>query len=201
MDLKKNIYDTYDNLKDKIVEFTPKILVSVIIFLLFLSLAKYYKASIIDAGFEKTALNIKDISPEVKHGHIVDTTTDLYKRNLLFYELGYLTYYLIIVIGIIFAIINLGIHTTTILTIFGTLGLAIGLALQGTLTNITSGIYIGFNDLFTIGDLISINGITGKVQTFTLFNTILINNSGAEIIIPNNLIQSNIVTNLTPIIL
>jgi small-conductance mechanosensitive channel len=198
MDLQKHIYNTYDEVKENIVQIIPKIIVSLIIFLLFLSLAKYYKSSIIDAGFNKTVLNTQYIPSEIKHGQLIDTNSELYKKNLLFYELANIIYYLIITVGCIFAIINLGIHTSTIITILGTLGLAIGLAIQGTLTNITSGVYIGFNDLFKIGDIININGFTGKVQKFSLFNTILTDKAGSELVIPNNLIQSNILTNLTP---
>ncbi len=145
----------------------------------------------------KNISNIANENIQKIQGEQINYNGDIHKSNIVFYELGYIIYYLIITFGIIFAIINLGIQTTTILTIFSTFGLAIGLVLQGVLTNITSGIYIGFNDLFKIGDVINIDGYTGMVDSFSLFNTILKTNSGSKIIIPNNKFQSNIMINYT----
>ena len=112
--------------------------------------------------------------------------------------MAYIIYYLLCGIGFVFAIINLGIQPSTIITLLATMGLAIGLALQGILTNIISGVYISFSDIFNIGDTIKINNFIGKVKSFNLFNTIITDNeSKVSIIIPNNQLQLNIITNYT----
>lgn len=185
-----NIANNVNTLKQKIINFAPTIAMSILIFLLFSTLASYVKELIIG----KNKFNVKSTTvSEVKYEIYNYGSYDLINR-----ELANLVYYFILIMGIIFSIINLGIASATIITIIASVGLAIGLALQGVLTNMVSGIYIASNELFKIGDTITINGFSGIVQKFGLFITILqstTNNS--EIIIPNNIIQNNIMNNYT----
>jgi small conductance mechanosensitive channel len=114
-------------------------------------------------------------------------------KDLINYELNNI----ILITGIIFALFNLQIQTSTLLTVLGSAGIAIALSLQTILTNVTSGLYIGCNNLYKIGDMIQITSPSGQlykgnVSSFNLFNTTITDNKNS-IIIPNTMIQSNII--------
>jgi small conductance mechanosensitive channel len=118
-------------------------------------------------------------------------------KDLINYELNNIIYYIILITGIIFALFNLQIQTSTLLTVLGSAGIAIALSLQTILTNVTSGLYIGCNNLYKIGDMIQITSPSGQlykgnVSSFNLFNTTITDNKNS-IIIPNTMIQSNII--------
>ena len=178
-----NIFNEINHLKETAIKFVPTMIMSLLIFLLFLTIASYVKKFIIgNNNLPKNESQIYNVNN--------------YSINLIYNELGNLVYYIIVVLGIIFAIINLGIQTATIITLVGAFGLTIALALQGILTNIVSGIYIAFNDLFNIGDTITVNGFTGVVQNFGLFVTTLQSTkNNSEIIIPNSMLQKDIIIN------
>ena len=121
-------------------------------------------------------------------------------KNLFYSELGEIIYYLIVTFGIIFAITNLGIQIATILTILGTFVIAIGLSLQGVIGNVWAGLYISLSNLYQIGDNIKINETNGIVNSFSLFNTQIIDlKTKAIMTIPNSMIQNNVLTNLSKI--
>lgn len=122
------------------------------------------------------------------------------KIDIRYYEIANVIYYVTIFIGFSIALSNIGLETTTLITLLGTFGLALSLSLQSSLSNFTSGIIISFNDLYQIGDIIELQSqqgnVKGTVRDFTLFSTILSDiNTGKEIIIPNNILQSNIIVN------
>lgn len=126
-----------------------------------------------------------------------NNSTKKENKDLINYELNNIIYYIILIIGIIFALFNLQIQTSTLLTVLGSAGIAIALSLQTILTNVTSGLYIGCNNLYKIGDMIQITSPSGKlykgnVSSFNLFNTTITDNKNS-IIIPNTMIQSNII--------
>lgn len=126
-----------------------------------------------------------------------DHATKKENKDLINYELNNIIYYIILITGIIFALFNLQIQTSTLLTVLGSAGIAIALSLQTILTNVTSGLYIGCNNLYKIGDMIQITSPSGKlykgnVSSFNLFNTTITDNKNS-IIIPNTMIQSNII--------
>lgn len=108
-----------------------------------------------------------------------------------------LIYYSLVAVVVVAAAGQLGVNTTSFLTIVGAAGLAIGLALKDSLSNFASGIMLILFRPFRAGDLISTAGITGKVQSITLFNTILHTGDNQKIIIPNNKIVNDTITNIT----
>ena len=119
-------------------------------------------------------------------------------KNLIRHELQLIFYWVILVIGLLCSIIPFGIQPTTFLTLFGTTGIALALALQGVLTNMVSGIYISVNNLFQIDDVVSIvdpsgNRYTGTISRFNLFNTVMLDSDKHEITIPNTYIQNNMI--------
>ena len=197
MEYSNYVNNKYQNIKTHVSNYTPKIIMSILILLVFFTVANYYKSLIIDNGVKKSGTEIptSEVIKILAENSNKDINSEVYKQNIIKYELAYITYYLIIFSGIIITITNIGIESSTIFAILGTFGLAIGLALQGSLTNLTSGIYIGLSNIFNIGDKIKINNATGIIQKFSLFNTTINDENGHNIIIPNSIIQSNILTN------
>ena len=114
--------------------------------------------------------------------------------------------YTIICFGIIFALVNLGFNVTTLITILGTLGLAFGLACQDTLKNIIAGIYLSINNIFNIGDVISLKLYKdlislGTIIDFNLYYTTIIEKETNFItIIPNTLLQNHMLTIISKVI-
>ncbi|RDE22838.1 mechanosensitive ion channel family protein [Motiliproteus coralliicola] len=94
-----------------------------------------------------------------------------------------------------------GIETTSFIAIFGAAGLAIGLALQGSLANFAGGVLILLFKPYKVGDFIEAQGQTGIVKEIQIFNTILHTGDRKTIIIPNGPISNGTITNysLSPI--
>ncbi len=90
---------------------------------------------------------------------------------------------------------ELGVHTTSFVAILGAAGLAIGLALQGSLSNFASGILILIFKPFKTGDYIEAAGTAGSVNEIRIFSTLLTTSDNKLIIIPNNAITSSSITN------
>jgi small conductance mechanosensitive channel len=107
-----------------------------------------------------------------------------------------LTYYILVVLVVIAAVGRLGVNTTSFLTIIGAAGLAIGLALKDSLSNFAAGVMLVLFRPFTIGDVVSTAGITAKVEKITIFNTIFCTPDNQSVIVPNNKIISDIITNI-----
>jgi small conductance mechanosensitive channel len=171
----------FENIKNNIDLFLPKLIISIFILILFLTLSVYTKNLILNLGS--------------KHEKDIKSETQQLKRKLIYDQFANITYYIIFIIGIIIAIVNLGIQQTTVFTVLGTFGLALGLALQGLITNFIAGIYITLNDLFKINDIIKVNAFSGQVIEFTLLNTIIKDSNNNIHHIPNNLLRDNVVIN------
>lgn len=90
-----------------------------------------------------------------------------------------------------------GIETTSFIALLGGAGLAVGLALQGSLAHFASGVMILFFRPYKVGDLVSIAGFTGTVDSITVFNTILKTVENKHIIIPNGSVTSGAITNIS----
>lgn len=90
-----------------------------------------------------------------------------------------------------------GIETTSFVAILGGAGLAVGLALQGNLSNLASGIMVLVFKPYKIGDTVIISGHTGKVTEILIFNTILQTADNRRVIIPNNSITSSAIVNVS----
>ena len=119
----------------------------------------------------------------------VDVTLVRFAENL--------TYYALIVVVLIAAVGQLGINTTSFLTIVGAAGLAIGLALKDSLSNFAAGVMLTLFRPFRVGDFVEAGGVTGTVQGITIFNTVLNTPDNQKVIIPNSIITSDVITNVT----
>lgn len=96
-------------------------------------------------------------------------------------------------IVLITALASVGIPMTSMITLFGTASLAIGLALQGGLTNMVGGLIILIFKPFKVGDVIESNDIVGKVNNITVFYTEISTLDETKVVLPNgNLANSNI---------
>jgi small conductance mechanosensitive channel len=90
-----------------------------------------------------------------------------------------------------------GVETTSFVAILGAAGLAVGLALQGTLANFAGGVLILVFKPYMVGDTIEAQGKTGEVREIQIFNTILITGQGDTIILPNGATSNGVITNKT----
>ena len=82
---------------------------------------------------------------------------------------------------------RLGVATTSVVAIFGAAGLAVGLALQGTLSNFAAGVMLLIFRPFKVGDIIEAGGgPTGKVESIGLFSTSLNTPDNIHIVVPNS---------------
>jgi len=91
----------------------------------------------------------------------------------------------------------LGIQTTSFVAILGAAGLAVGLALQGSLSNFAGGVLVLIFKPYRVGDLISTQGFTGTVESIQIFNTILVTPDNKTIILPNGPLSTSPVTNIS----
>lgn len=90
-----------------------------------------------------------------------------------------------------------GIETTSFIAIFSAATLAIGLALQGSLSNFAGGVILLIFKPYKAGDLIEAQGHLGVVKEIQIFNTILLNPQNKTIIVPNGAVAGNSITNYT----
>ncbi len=91
----------------------------------------------------------------------------------------------------------IGIETTSFIAILGAAGLAVGLALQGTLANFAGGALILLFRPFKVGDFIEAQGVSGTVSAIHIFNTVLKTGDNKVIIVPNGSISNGIITNFS----
>ncbi|HEY5641371.1 MAG TPA: mechanosensitive ion channel domain-containing protein [Woeseiaceae bacterium] len=103
----------------------------------------------------------------------------------------------LLVIVAIAAIGALGVETTSFIAIFGAAGLAVGLALQGSLSNFAAGVLIVLFRPYRVGDFIEAAGINGVVEQVQILTTILRTGDNKRVIVPNGQIMDSIITNFS----
>ena len=113
----------------------------------------------------------------------------------LFAFLGTIARYAILAIVFVLVLNNFGIQTTSIVAIIGAAGLAIGLALQGTLSNVAAGVMIIFFRPIKAGDFVEVGGVSGTVKDISLNFTELAALGNFQIIIPNSEVWGNTIKN------
>lgn len=105
----------------------------------------------------------------------------------------------VLVFTVVAAIGKLGVETTSFIAVLGAAGLAVGLALQGTLSNFASGIMLIIFRPFRVGDFIEGGGVMGTVKEIQIFVTIMATPDNRKIIMPNSKIAGDTITNFTHI--
>ena len=100
-------------------------------------------------------------------------------------------------IGLIVALSMLGIDITPFVAALGAAGFVIGFALQGTLSNFASGLMILIYRPYDLGEVVTVAGTTGTVDAMTLVSTTLKLPDNQRVVIPNNSIWGDVITNIT----
>jgi len=103
--------------------------------------------------------------------------------------------YAVLIFTVIAVLSQFGVETTSLIAVFGAAGLAVGLALQGTLSNIAAGVMMLLLRPFKVGDYITTGGNGGTVKALGLFTTELATPDNVKIVIPNNQIWGGAITN------
>jgi small conductance mechanosensitive channel len=98
---------------------------------------------------------------------------------------GSLARYLVLTVTVLSVLSQFGIQTTSLIAVLGAAGLAVGLALQGTLSNLAAGVMLLIVRPFRIGHKVQIGGNIGTVNALSLFWTELVSDDKVQIIVPN----------------
>ncbi|WP_227271879.1 mechanosensitive ion channel family protein [Roseobacter weihaiensis] len=115
--------------------------------------------------------------------------------DMLFDFLSAVVRYVVLGFAFLFVLNTFGVQTTSVVAVIGAAGLAIGLALQGTLSNIAAGVMLILFRPIKLGDFVDVGGKMGTVNSITLNFTELADLSNAQVIIPNAEVWGNVITN------
>ena len=160
-----------DHLIDIIVEYAPKVLMAFIVLLIGLWLIKRI-AILADKAMQKRELEV---------------SLRTFLKSLV--SIGLKIVLIVTVAGMI------GIGTASFVTVLGAAGLAVGLALQGSLSNFAGGVLILIFKPFKVGDTIEAQGQTGEVNEIQIFNTLLLTADHKTVILPNGVLSNNTIVN------
>lgn len=100
-----------------------------------------------------------------------------------------------LLLGILTTLDAVGVDLTAVVTVLGVTGLAVSLALQDVLRNFVAGLYILLEQPFSIGDQIALRDVSGNVLNIELRTTRLRTHTGAQVIVPNSVVMTEVVTN------
>ncbi len=103
--------------------------------------------------------------------------------------------YLLFVIVLIAALSRVGVQTASVIAILGAAGLAVGLALQGSLANFAAGVLIVMFRPFKSGDYVELAGVAGSVESIQIFSTVLTTPDNKMVVVPNGSVISSPITN------
>lgn len=165
------IQNYIETIKKLILEYSPKFVIAIVILLI---------------GLWATSF-ITKAAKKIMQKRNVEVTLSNFIGNLIFWTLRILLF--------VTVISKLGIETSAFVTILGAAGLAIGLSLQGSLSNFAGGILIILFKPFRLGDTIEAHGETGKVDEILIFSTKLITATNQIIYIPNGILSNGKIKN------
>ncbi len=115
--------------------------------------------------------------------------------NTLFTFLGNVARYVVLAFTALFVLNTFGVQTTSIVAVIGAAGLAVGLALQGTLSNIAAGVMIVLFRPIKLDDFVEVDGVMGTVKDITLNYVELADLGNVKVIIPNSEVWGNTLRN------
>jgi small conductance mechanosensitive channel len=151
---------------------------NIILFLLIILIA-WVLAKVVSKAVQAAVVNIKGASALLKD-FIVNVS-----RKTVF------------VVGFVLALTMLEINVGPLLAAIGAAGFILGFALQGTLSNFAAGIMILIYRPYDVGDLVDVAGTLGKVDAMTIVSTTLRKVDNQKVVVPNNMIWGDIMTNIT----
>ena len=108
---------------------------------------------------------------------------------------GQAVHYFLLAVVVIAVLQLFGIQTTSLVAVIGAAGLAVGLALQGTLSSFAAGVLLLVTRPFKVGNFVSVAGSQGSVVEVTLFSTTLNTPDNIQIVIPNSAVYGATITN------
>jgi small conductance mechanosensitive channel len=117
----------------------------------------------------------------------VDITISKFVKNIL--------YYIFLVVIVIAALGQIGIQTASFVAIVGAAGLAVGLALQGSLSNFAAGVLLILFRPVKVGDFVEVAGVAGTVKEISIFSTTLLTGDNKTIIVSNSSVMNDNITN------
>ncbi len=117
----------------------------------------------------------------------LDETVHLFVGNILKFSL-----YAVLAITVIAV---LGIPTASFITAIGSAGVALGLALQGSLSNFAGGVMLLIFKPFKVGDFVESAGVSGTVEAITIFYTYVVTGDNKHVCIPNGTLSNSVITN------
>jgi len=150
-----------------------------IVFFLIIILLSYFVSNLIGKAVQRAIANIQSAS-ELLKDFIVNIS-----RKAIF------------VVGFVVALSMLEVNVGPLLAAIGAVGFIMGFALQGTLSNFAAGIMILIYRPYDVGDLVEVGGMLGKVDAMTIVSTTLRKVDNQKVVIPNNMIWGDIITNIT----
>jgi small conductance mechanosensitive channel len=115
--------------------------------------------------------------------------------DTLFTFLGNLARYAVLILVLVVVLNTFGVQTTSLVAAIGAAGLAIGLALQGTLSNVAAGVMIILFRPIKLGDFVSVAGVSGTVKDISLNTTELATLDNVQVIVPNASVWGSVITN------
>lgn len=170
----KSMVDTwFDSFMAMLAEYTPRIIAAILVLFIGLWLIKRI------AILSEKAMKKKELEVSLR----------TFLRSLL--SIGLKIVLIVTVAGMI------GIGTASFVTVLGAAGLAIGLALQGSLSNFAGGVLILIFKPFKVGDSIEAGGQVGEVIEIQIFNTILLTGEHKTVILPNGPLSNGTIVNIT----
>jgi small-conductance mechanosensitive channel len=178
--------------KEKIITFIVNIFFAIVIFLIFYTIAKISVKNIEKINFNSSPKKNNNLNIPKPNPQDDEKFSKIHKKFI-----AEMVFYIFILIGVFFALSKIGFNISTILVVLGTIGFAIAFGLQNLIQQIISGITILVFKYFNLGDLIKVKSDIGFVKQFNLINTTMMTNKGEEIIIPNNMITTDLFLNYT----
>lgn len=163
--------DYIDSLVNIVIEYTPRLISAILILVVGLYTIRFL------SRFARRIMIKRDLDP----------TLSKFLADIMIWAMRILLF--------ITVIDKLGIGTTSFVAILGAMGLAVGLSLQGSLSNFAGGMLIIFFKPFRIGDTIEAQGVTGTVSEIQIFVTKLITGNNQTIFVPNGVLSNGTIIN------
>ena len=162
-----------DKTLDLVLTYAPKLLVAILMTVGGLWLIKHFTDAA-DKGMKRSGID-PDLRP------FLTTMFNIFLKVFL-----------------ILSVANIvGIETTSVVAILASAAFAVGLALQGTLSNFAAGVMILIFKPYRVGDIVEMQTAHGKVKEIQIFNTVVITPQNKIIIVPNSTAVNGIISNLT----
>lgn len=169
----KSFAEYVDQFIKMLIDYSPKLITAVIV--LFLGL---YAIRLINRLVRKIMIKRE-----------LDPTLSTFLADSLLWALRFLLF--------VTFISKLGIETSSFVAILGAVGLAVGLSLQGSLSNFAGGMLIIMFKPFRVGDSIEAQGVTGTVKQIQIFVTQLVTGDNQTIFVPNGILSNGVIINFS----